>query len=82
MKVYGGVDVQVHVFLTLALVGSEWSVSCPGRFILGEGPPGTQWVGGWGSLRGGLEDMEKRESLTPPGLELWPVCHPARSQSL
>jgi hypothetical protein len=27
MKVYVGVDVQIHVFLTSALVGSEWSVS-------------------------------------------------------
>jgi hypothetical protein len=24
MKVYGGVDVQIHVFLTLALVGGEF----------------------------------------------------------
>jgi hypothetical protein len=24
MKMYGGVDVQIHVFLTSALVGGEW----------------------------------------------------------
>jgi hypothetical protein len=27
MKTYGGVDVQIHVFLTSALVGGEWSAS-------------------------------------------------------
>jgi hypothetical protein len=32
MKPYGGVEVQINVFLTLALVGGEWSVSRPGRF--------------------------------------------------
>jgi hypothetical protein len=26
------VDVYIHVYLTSALVGSEWSASCPGRF--------------------------------------------------
>jgi hypothetical protein len=36
MKAYGGVDVQTHIFLTSALAGGEWSVSCPARFIPGE----------------------------------------------
>jgi hypothetical protein len=27
MKTYGGVDVQIHIFLTSALVGGEWSAS-------------------------------------------------------
>jgi hypothetical protein len=36
MKTYGGVDVQIHIFLTLALVGGEWSAS----------RPGTNWIGG------------------------------------
>jgi hypothetical protein len=31
MKTYGGVDVQIHVFITSALVGGEWSASRPGR---------------------------------------------------
>jgi hypothetical protein len=30
MKVYGGVDVYIHIFLTSALVGGEWSASRSG----------------------------------------------------
>jgi hypothetical protein len=41
MKAYGGVDVQIHVFLTLALTGVEWSASRPCRFT-----PGTHLIGG------------------------------------
>jgi hypothetical protein len=33
-------------------------------------------------LRTGLDDLEKRKFLTLPGLELRPLCRPARSQSL
>jgi hypothetical protein len=32
--------------------------------------------------RTGLEDVEKRKFLTVPGLELLPLRHPVRSQSL
>jgi hypothetical protein len=41
MKMYGGVDAQIHVFLTLALVGAEWSASRSGRFTPGEKAPCT-----------------------------------------
>jgi hypothetical protein len=41
------VDVWIHVFLTLALVGGEWSDSRPGRFNSGERAPGTHYGGGW-----------------------------------
>jgi hypothetical protein len=47
MKVYGGMDVQIHIFLTLALVGGEWSASHPGCITPGERAPGTHWIGGW-----------------------------------
>jgi hypothetical protein len=46
MKAYGGVDVQIHIFLTSALVGGEWSPSRPGRFTPGERALGTHWIGG------------------------------------
>jgi hypothetical protein len=32
MKAYGGVDVQIHIFLTSALIGGKWSASRIGRF--------------------------------------------------
>jgi hypothetical protein len=47
MKTYGGVDVQIHVFLTSALVGGEWSATCFGRFTPWERSPGIHWVGVW-----------------------------------
>jgi hypothetical protein len=31
MKTYGGVEVYIHIFLTSALAGGEWSASRPGR---------------------------------------------------
>jgi hypothetical protein len=36
MKGYGGVDVEIQVFMKTALVGGEWSASCPCRFTPGE----------------------------------------------
>jgi hypothetical protein len=34
MNTYGGVDVQINIFLTWALVGGEWSASRPHAFAL------------------------------------------------
>jgi hypothetical protein len=59
MKAYGGVYVQIHIFLTSALVGGEWSASRPGRFTPGEVTPGIHCVGGWVDTRAGLHNMEK-----------------------
>jgi hypothetical protein len=59
MKAYGGVDVQIHTFLTSALVGGEWSPSRPGRFAPWERAPRTHWTGGWVDLRASLDDLEK-----------------------
>jgi hypothetical protein len=82
MKTYGGVAVQIHVFLTSALVGGEWSVLRPGRFTSGERAPGTHWIGSWVGPRVGLEDVERRKMLLLPGLGPRPLGRPARSQSL
>jgi hypothetical protein len=38
MNAYGGVDVQIHIFLTLALVGGEWSASPLPLYPLGKNP--------------------------------------------
>jgi hypothetical protein len=79
MKSDGGVDLKIHTFLTLALVGGEWSPSHPGHFISGERDPGTHWIG-WVDTNAGLDHMEKRKFLTLLGLELWPLSRPACSQ--
>jgi hypothetical protein len=47
MQAYKGVDVQIHIFLTLTLAGGEWSASRPCRFTSGEGAPSTHCLGGW-----------------------------------
>jgi hypothetical protein len=69
----------IHVFLTLALPGGEWSASRPGRFSPGERAPGTHWIGGWVNPRTRLHDVKKRKFLTVPGLELRPLGRPAHS---
>jgi hypothetical protein len=76
MKAYGGVDVYIHIFLTSALVGGEWSTSRPCYFTPGEI---ARWIGGWVDLRAGLDDLEKRKFLILPGLELRSLGRPARS---
>jgi hypothetical protein len=59
MKVYGIVDVQIHVFFTSALVGGEWTASRPSRFTLEERAPSTHWLGSWVGPRAGLDAVEK-----------------------
>jgi hypothetical protein len=39
MKAYGGVDIEILIFLTSALVGGKWSASRPGRFTPGKELP-------------------------------------------
>jgi hypothetical protein len=64
MKTYWGVDVWIHVFLTSALVGGEWSASSPCCITPGERAPGTHLKGGWVGPRAGLDNVEKRKFLT------------------
>jgi hypothetical protein len=33
MKTYGGVDIQIHVLLTSAVLADEWTASRAGLFI-------------------------------------------------
>jgi hypothetical protein len=68
--------------LTSAVVGDEWSASRLCRFTLRDKVPGTRWIGGWVGSRTGLDHMEKRKFLSLSELELRPLIHPARSQSL
>jgi hypothetical protein len=79
MKAHGEVDVKIHIFLTSAQTGGEWSVSRSCRFTPGQRAPGTHWIRGWLDLTAGLDDVEKRKFLTLPCLELRPLARPARS---
>jgi hypothetical protein len=69
MKAYGGMDVQIEIFLTSALVGNEWSASSAG----------VHWVGGWVDPRAGLDEVENRKLLTLSGLEVRSLACPSRS---
>jgi hypothetical protein len=64
MKAYGGVDVEIHIFLTSALAAGEWSASGPCRFTSEERAPGTHWIGGWVGPGAGVDEVEKRKFLT------------------
>jgi hypothetical protein len=82
MKAYGGVDVYIHVYLTLALAGGEWLASRPGRFIPGKRAP-------WYSLDTRLGRPQNRSGrrgeekiLDPTGTRTLNPGRPARSQSL
>jgi hypothetical protein len=65
MEAYGGVDIYILIFLTLTLVGGEWSASRPGRFTPEKRAADTHWIGCWVGPRSSL-----RKFLTLPGLEL------------
>jgi hypothetical protein len=72
----------VDIFFTSALAGGEWPASRPGRFILKERITGTHWIGEWVDPRTGLNNVERRKFLTPPGLELRILGRPTHRQSL
>jgi hypothetical protein len=56
MKMYGEVDVYIHIFLTTAVVNGEWLTSRHSPFIPKERDSDTYWIGGWVGPRTGLDD--------------------------
>jgi hypothetical protein len=70
MKTYGGVEEQLHAFLTSGLDTGEWSASSPGRFTLrGKNPrhPLNRRIGGPQSRSG--RRGEKKNSQYLPEVE-------------
>jgi hypothetical protein len=65
MKTNGAVDIQIHIFLTSALVGGEWSDSRLGRFNAEKDAPVTRWIERWVDPRTGLDDVEKEKKSCP-----------------
>jgi hypothetical protein len=56
MKMYGGMEVYIHPFLTSALFAGACSASFPAQRAFG-----SQWIGGWMDLRAGLNSVKKRK---------------------
>jgi hypothetical protein len=79
MQKYGRVSVQIHIFMTLALAGGEWSASRPSRYNPRERAPGTHWIGGWVDSRAGLDNVDKRKFLTLLGFEPRPLSRLAHN---
>jgi hypothetical protein len=71
MKVYEGVEVQMHVLLTSALVGGEWLALRPCRFTPAEMAPMAEV-----HPIAGLNIMEKLKFLSLP----WPELRPSMVQ--
>jgi hypothetical protein len=61
-KMYGGVEVQLLVYLTSAVDCGEWSALCPERLIPRESNPSVHWMGGGGS-RASSDAVKKRAPL-------------------
>jgi len=77
MTTYGGVEIQLHAFLTSALAGHEQSASLPSHFTCGARAPGSHLIGGWVGPWASLDMVAKRNNPCPcreynPG-------HPAHS---
>jgi hypothetical protein len=68
-------------FLNLGTSWMRWPPSRPDRFTPREWAPGTRWIG-WVDPRAVLDDTEKWKFLTLTGLQLRPLDHSARRQSL
>jgi hypothetical protein len=57
-------------------------IHAPAVVSPGKEPPRIHWIGGWVGPRADLDCVEKRIFWNLPGLELRPLRHSARSQSL
>jgi hypothetical protein len=67
MKVYGGINIQIHIFLTLVLAAGEWLASRPGHFTHRERAPGAHWIGRLGGPQSWSGRHGEEKILYPAG---------------
>jgi hypothetical protein len=72
------VKLQLDVFLTLTLAGSEWSGACPSLSVHEEKYPNNYFIGDWVDPRDKLEAVAKRKIPTP-GSNVTLITHPITS---
>jgi hypothetical protein len=65
MPMCEGVEVWIHIFLTSAKDGGEWSASCPSRFTPRGLAPGTKWMVRQVGHRAILYAVKKRQISCP-----------------
>jgi hypothetical protein len=65
MKIFGGVEVQLHSFFTSATHGGEWSASRAGLFTPEKIARGAHWMGA-GSREGYLVPAGNRAPAAQP----------------
>jgi hypothetical protein len=63
----GGVEKELHGFLTLALNRGEWLGSCTSRFTQVERAHCTHGIGGWLALSATPDVITKRKFCDPAG---------------
>jgi len=73
---YGGVEVQLQTFLTLAQDGGDWSASQPSCFTLGERSPSSHWIEDWEGPKASLEVVLKKKSFPAPAVNQTMVIQP------
>jgi hypothetical protein len=64
MKTYRGTENTAPPFITLVLVGGEWSVSRPCRFTPGKESPVPIVKGGWVGPRIGVLTLQEERTLS------------------
>jgi hypothetical protein len=75
MKAYRVVDVKLHIILTLALVGDEWSASYPGWDPLDKRLGGSQsWYGQYGENSYPYQDSKCDPSVVHPITSSYTKC--------
>jgi hypothetical protein len=68
MKTYWRVELLLHILLTSALDGGEWSASHPDCFTPpGKKPNTTLLIRIWVDTRAGVDAVVKRKILAPSG---------------